>query len=99
MFRRQRMKKVTLLCGILLAITAGVAVAAGLDLHWNNCAAGAGATANMNFACGDDRATFQATGQFQMPSALTGVTLIGVMLDLASATPALPPRWQLNPGE
>src|ERR1051325_7965243 len=76
------MKKSILLCGLLLAATCGVASAAGLNLHWNTCAAG-----------------IVAAAQFQMPSALSGVTGIEVTLDLASASPTLPIWWQYNAGE
>lgn len=44
------MKKILLLCGMLLAISATVASAGPLSLAWENCRSGGGAS-NKNFAC------------------------------------------------
>jgi hypothetical protein len=43
------MKKILLLCGMLLALTATVASAAGVNLSWDNC--GAAGTPSKSFAC------------------------------------------------
>jgi len=87
-----------LLCGLLLVAATGVASAAGLSLHWNNCTA-AGGVQNQNFACNDDLTTFSATGQFRMPSALTGVTGAEFTIEMATAGAALPAWWRVNAGE
>jgi len=93
------MKKATLLCGMLLALTASVASAAGgVSIHWNACTLGGGVQDNL-FPCNDDTFFFDLMGQFQMPSALNGVTGVEFTVDLASAGPSLPPWWQFNVGE
>jgi len=45
------MKKTLLLTGVLLALTASLASAAGLNLAWNNCLAGSGAAVDKSSAC------------------------------------------------
>ena len=92
------MKKVTLLCGMLLAFTASMASAAGVSLHWNHCTLGGGVQ-NQVFLCDDDFGAFKAVGQFRLPAPLAGVTGIEFTLDLATASPTLPPWWQFNTGE
>jgi hypothetical protein len=82
---------------MLLALTASVASAAGLQIHWNAC--GGAGVQDQAFACDADDAFFQAVAQFQMPVALSGVTGVEFTVDLASASPTLPPWWQFNAGE
>ena len=45
------MKKTILLCGALLALTASVASAAGLNFAWNNCYGEGTGTQNRSFLC------------------------------------------------
>ena len=92
------MKKATLLCGMLLALTASMASAAGVSIHWNACTLGGGIQ-NQSFLCDDDFAAFKAVGQFKMPAALNGVTGVEFGVDLATASPSLPEWWQFNAGE
>ena len=87
-----------LLCSLLLALSASAASASGLSLHWNTCTLGGG-TQDATFACDDDFQFFDLVGQFQMPSALNGVTGVEFTLDLASAGTTLPAWWQYNAGE
>src|ERR1043166_1801338 len=89
------MKQPAFLAAMLLAISLSTASAAGLNLHWDNCVAGGGVQ-NESFACDDDFAAFELVAQFQMPSALNGVTGIEYVLDLAAAGPTLPPWWHFR---
>ena len=91
------MKKSILFLGMLLLVTAGTASAAGLQIHWGAC--GASGTQDQAFACDADDQFFQAVAQFQMSAALAGVTGVEFTVDLASASPSLPPWWQFNAGE
>lgn len=87
------MKKVMLLCGMLLALTATVASAAqGLNLRWNACF-GDGGVQNRASTCLVNTGTNGLTGSFEMGSDLAGVTGIEGILDLASAGAALPAWW------
>ena len=49
------MKKILLISGVLLALTATVASAAGINLYWNDCSVG-GST-NKAFACASNAGT------------------------------------------
>lgn len=91
----QSMKKAILLCGMLLAITASAASAAGVNFAWNNCY-GDGGVSNANFACNTNSGSGLAVGSYVTPAAgVNGVTGIEVVVDLATASPTLPAWWQL----
>ena len=92
------MKKMILFLGVMLVASAGIASAAGVSLHWNACTSGGGVQ-SQSFACDDDFAFFQAVGQFKMPATLNGVTGVEFGVDLATASPTLPPWWKFNVGE
>ena len=87
------MKRVTLLCGLLLAMTATVAAAApGVGLHWNACVGDAG-TVNRNFACNSNAGTNQLVGSFELGADLPGVVGTEIVVDFASAGASLPAWW------
>ena len=87
------MKKITLLCGLLLAVTASVAAAAaGVGLRWSNCN-GDGGTQNRNFACNVNTGTNNLVGTFELGENLPGVVGTEIVIDLASADPTLPAWW------
>src|SRR5712671_318272 len=92
------MKKATLLCGMLLAITATVASAGpGVNLKWDRCL-GDGGTLNKAFACNKNTGTNTLVGSFELGteiSAATGAQASGleIVVDLASGTPTLPAWW------
>jgi hypothetical protein len=90
------MKKVTLLCGMLLALTATVASAApGLNLRWLNCLGDAG-QANRVFACNVNTGSHLAVGSFEIGADLGQVSGNEIVIDLAAAGPALPAWWQFR---
>jgi hypothetical protein len=88
------MKKITLLCGLLLAVTASVAAAAaGVGLRWTSCN-GDGGTANRNFACNTNAGAVNSlVGTFELGADLPGVVGTEIVVDLASADPTLPAWW------
>jgi hypothetical protein len=87
------MKKVILLCGTLLALTAAVASAApGLNLRWVACFGDAG-TFNRNFACNVNTGTNQLTGSFELGVELLQASGNEIVVDIATASPALPAWW------
>jgi hypothetical protein len=93
------MKKVTLLCGLLLALSATVASAAqGLNLRWGACL-GDGGTFNRNFACNTNNANHQLTGSFELGGPLDNVSGNEIVVDLAADAPTLPAWWEVrSPG-
>jgi hypothetical protein len=96
------MKKVTLLCGLLLALTATVASAAGVGLRWNSCNSDPLSAINKNFACNSNTIPGGATlvGSFTLGAAgLAQTSGNEVVIDLAAAGATLPAWWQFkNPG-
>jgi len=93
------MKKVTLLCGLLLAVTASMASAAqGLNLRWSACMGDAGIP-NKSFACTSNAGSNQLVGGFEVGADLANVSGNEIVMDLASAQATLPAWWQFrNPG-
>ena len=90
------MKRVTLLGGLLLALTATVA-SAGVGLKWNACAGDAGLT-NKNFACLSNTGSNLLVGTFALPAAGVGLANVSgneVIIDLAAAGSTLPAWWQM----
>jgi len=87
------MKKVTLLCGILLALSATVAAAGpGVGLRWTACLSDGGAI-NRTFACNLNTGTNLLVGTFEMGADLPQVSGNEVVIDLASASNPLPMWW------
>jgi hypothetical protein len=87
------MKKVTLLCGLLLALTASIASAApGVNLKWTDCFGDLGAT-NRNFTCTTNGGSNVLVASFELGAALPGVSGLEVVIDLASAASPLPAWW------
>lgn len=87
------MKKVTLLCGMLLALTAGVAAAApGVNLKWQACFGDGGVT-NRNFVCNTNTGTSNIlVGSFELGADILAASGNEVVIDIATAG-ALPPWW------
>jgi len=88
------MKKVTLLCVLLLALTATVASAAqGVNLRWSGCIGDAG-TQNRAFACNTNVGTTNAlVASFELGADISLSSGQELVLDLASATNPLPAWW------
>ena len=90
------MKRVTLLCGLLLAMSATVAAASGVGLRWNNCLANSG-TINQNFACNTNSGSQpNLVGSFALGGDLPSVSGNEVVIDLASASATLPAWWSVK---
>ena len=87
------MKRVTLLCGLLLALTATVAAAGpGVGLHWNACL-GDGGAVNRNFACNSNTGVNALVGTFEMGANLSGVVGTEIVVDIGAAGATLPAWW------
>ena len=91
------MKRVTLLCGLLLALSATVAAAGpGVGLRWNACLSDGGAI-NKNFACNTNLGTNVLVGTFETkPAGLAQTSGNEVVIDLGSASAVLPAWWQMK---
>ena len=90
------MKKLLLLCGALLAFSATVATAEGLNFGWGDCG-GDGATQNKNFACTSNTLTGgRLVGSFIPPAGTVGISGEEIVIDLQSASSVLPTWWQFK---
>jgi len=91
------MKKTLLLSGLLLALTASVAAAAGLNLGWNlACPTTASSAVDMSFPCDDNGGFFVLVGSAKAPAGLTKVTAEELVLDLQEGAAQLSPWWHLE---
>jgi hypothetical protein len=90
------MKKVTLLCGLLLALSATVASAAqGVNLRWQACF-GDGGLFNRSFACNVNTGSHQLVGSFELGADLQNVSGNEIVVDLAADAPVLPAWWEVR---
>ena len=85
------MKKLLLLCGALLAFSATVASAEGINFAFNDC--GLNGLANKTFACASNTGTNLLIGSFIAPAGSTAITGEEIVIDLQSASAALPAWW------
>ena len=91
------MKKTLLITGVLLALTATAASAAGVNLSWTDC--GNAGQQNRTFACQVNTGNNVLVASFDPPAGLTRVVGINLIYDLQSASDPLPAWWDLfNPG-
>jgi hypothetical protein len=86
------MKKGLLMTGVLLALTATVASAEGINYSWNECYA-SGGVGNKTFACNVNTGTNISIATYDPPPGLTLVNGSAVLLDLQSASNPLPLWW------
>src|SRR5262245_30185852 len=89
------MKKVTLLCGLLLALTASTVFAGGLGLRWTNCGADGGVQ-NLTFACNSNASNRALAGSFTLDTDLLAVLSDELVVDITTAGPTLAPWWELR---
>ena len=87
------MKKVALLCSMLLALTASIASAApGVNLRWTDCFGDLGAQ-NRVFACTSNGGSNVLVSSFELGADLAGVSGLEVVIDIATAGSPLPAWW------
>jgi hypothetical protein len=89
------MKKAILLCGMLLATTASLASAAGVNLAWNQCI-GDGGVQNLVFACNTNTGNRGIVGSFIVDTDIPVVNGNELVVDLQSASAVLPDWWQFT---
>jgi hypothetical protein len=87
------MKKVTLLCGLLLAISATVASAgAGVNLRWTDCFIDGGVQ-NKTFTCTTNNGSSTLVGSIELGAALPQASGIEAVVDVGTAGATLPAWW------
>lgn len=89
------MKKLLLMTGVLLALTAAVA-SAQVNLAWNNCIASGTSAVDKSWACDDNfAAAFRLVPSFISPANLTAFVGAQLVVDIQSAAPTIPDWWGL----
>src|SRR5262245_52676626 len=89
------MKKTLLFCGALLALTASMAQAQGINFAWRAGCWVDNPTATRTVACNSDTAaSHTAAGSFMTANAIPDFVGIEVVVDLQSASSPLPAWWQ-----
>jgi hypothetical protein len=91
------MKKTVILCGVLLAMSASLASAAGINLAWNNCVGGGGVH-DMTFNCATNSAVSAHTfvASFRAPAGISAYVSNQALVELQSNTSPLPLWWQIK---
>jgi len=88
------MKKTLLMAGALVALTAGIASAGGINLAWSNC--GANGQASRTFACTSNSGTNTLVGSFIAPAPMPQLSGHEGVLDLQTNQAALSPWWTVG---
>ncbi len=70
----------------------------GVRLSWNHCAGEGTGAHNADYACDSNTGSHTAVGSFVLDTAFPTVIGVEVFIDLATASPALPPWWELQAG-
>jgi hypothetical protein len=96
--RSTRASFVTALSLLLLA-PSGAHAAQGLNLAWNHCLGSGLGVQNAVFACDTNSGSHAIIGSYVLANDFPQVIGNEIVLQLASASPALPPWWEFrNPG-
>jgi hypothetical protein len=92
------MKKVLLVSGCLLCLTASAAFAVGgaVNLGWDNCPSGVGYSNSKIFACLTNAGNNILVGSFVAPSFVDSANGNQMILDLQSSGALLPAWWRLG---
>lgn len=90
------MKKAILLCGMLLAVSATVASAAGVNMRWTRCFGEGTGTLNKTFACTSNTGSNLLVSSFIMDTDLPQVSGLEFVIDLASQSANLDQWWQFK---
>ncbi len=85
------MKKAILVCA-LLAVSASLASAAGVNLAWNDC----GGPSVKTFACNSNSGNNFLFGSFVAPAGVSAMTANEIVIDLQSATSTVPAWWDFK---
>jgi len=92
------MKKALLLAGLLVALTASVAMAAGVSVSWMNyCWGETGSTSNLTWACATNSTqNVRMTCSFKIDADAPQFNGVGVFMEGQTAEAAVPDWWKLS---
>jgi hypothetical protein len=92
------MKKTLLLAGVLLALTASTAMAAGVSVSWGNyCWGDAGSSSNMTWACNSNtNNNIRMTVSFKLDAAMPNFVGAGVYMEGMTESVEVPDWWKMG---
>jgi len=87
------MKKTLVIAGAMLALSASLAGAQGINLSWDDC--GAAGTASKSFDCASNSGVpFSMYASFLPPAGVDNILGISSQIDITTTDPSLPAWWQ-----
>jgi hypothetical protein len=93
------MNKKLLVFAALLALSAGSARAAGVNLGWNDCPAGGTYTLTRTFACNTNTGLNTLVGSFVAPAGVIQMSANEVVMDVQTGGATLAPWWTMAAGQ
>jgi hypothetical protein len=92
------MKKTLLFAGLLLALTASVAMAAGVGVSWKNfCWGETGSSSNLTWACNtNSNVNIRMTTSFKLDTPMPTFGAVGVYMEGMTEAAAVPDWWKLG---
>ena len=91
------MKKTLTIAGAILALSATLAAADGINLSWSDC--GTFGAAMNSFTCNSNSGTpFSMVASFTSPAPMPEFLGLSAQIDLTTNTPALPDWWKHGTG-
>jgi hypothetical protein len=90
------MKKTLLITGALLALTVGMASAAGLNLSWTDC--GLNGASVRTFACTSNSGTNIAVSSYIVPAGVDSANSNEIVIDIQTSGATLPSWWMMGTG-
>jgi hypothetical protein len=95
------MKKALLFAGLLLALTASVAMAAGVSVSWKNfCWGEDGSSSNLTWLCNtNSNVNIRMTCSYKVDTAIPDFAAVGVYMEGMTEAAAVPDWWKLGAAE
>ena len=93
------MNKKLLVFAALLALSAGSARAAGVNLGWNDCPVGGTYATSKTFACNTNSGINTLVGSFVAPAGVIQMSANEVVMDVQTGGATLAPWWAMASGQ
>jgi len=95
------MKKTLLFAGLFLALTASVAMAAGVSVSWKNfCWGETGSASNLTWTCATNtNVNIRMTTSFKLDTPMAEFVGVGVYMEGMTEAAAVPDWWKMSDGD
>lgn len=92
------MKKTLVLAGSMLALTATIASAQGINLAWTDCGAN-GTSSNSSTCSSNSGVPYTMIASYLPPAGVNKLAGLSAQVDITSSTPSLPDWWKHGTGQ